>query len=301
MGILSYWLASLDYDYSILSHCSRHQSPRSTCRKCIDSCPEHAIQLHDEKPVIDMKQCTECGHCVASCPVQAVEGFLPKRQIINNRFIMDMKDVPTLKELLVYYKKGVTTMICKGQVLPIWEETLNDVNNVLEELGETPFRVIFEEAEINHETTISRRELFFSWEKDLKQIATKMTPAKWRFNHESLDVSKHYPDYQFVDVSLDTTKCTLCKACEILCKKSALSINEEGFTILANQCSNCALCQDICPEGAISLKQVVSSALPVSHQVHSKVCSECAETYETLNTEQDLCVACKKKKEFSMV
>lgn len=299
---LSHWLESLAYDYNILSHCSRYQSPRSSCMECIDSCPENAIKIEDGKPKIKSKDCIECGDCVASCPVQAVEGFLPKRTIIDKQYIVDSKKAPSLKELLVYYKKGITTIVCDEQyVNPEWEDTIRNVNEVLEKLGEKPFKIRHEKELPDNSDLMTRRELFFTWEKDLKQIAKNMTPAKWRFNHESLNLSNYYPDYQFVDITLDTNKCTLCKACQKLCEKNCLQINETHFSILTQYCSNCTLCQDICPEGAISLKRMISPASVRNHHIHIKRCSTCEETYETLDEEQHLCVICRKKEEYSMI
>src|SRR5690625_1498371 len=298
MGLTSSWLESLDYDYKILPHCSLYQSPRSSCTKCIDKCPENAIEIKDAEPLIDTTKCTQCGNCVAICPVQAVEGFLPKRSIVNKQFIMDSQSVPTIKELLIYYKKGITTLVCDKQELSLsWKNTIEDTNNILGELGEQPFEINNRQELLEDGHVMTRRELFFSWEKDLKKIAKKMTPAKWRFNHESLDLSKYYLDYQFVDISIDTTKCTLCTACEILCEKDVLQIGEKGFSISAQHCSNCSLCQDICPENAITLKQVISRATPVNHQIYSQTCSECHEPFSTLNESQNICVGCKKKKD----
>lgn len=303
VNLLSKWLESLDYDYQILPHCSRLQSPRSSCDECISSCPEQAIRLKDGKPVIHSGQCIECGDCVASCPVQAVEGFLPHRTIIDSQFIIDRKNVPTLKELLIYYKKGVTTIVCEEDAInPEWQEILKQANKVLRELGEAPFAISYDKKTTTPaENSISRRELFFSLERDVKQIAKKMTPAKWRFNHESLDLPKYYPEHQFVDISLDTSKCTLCQACQSLCTKDCLQINETTFSIIAQQCSNCSLCQDICPEQAISVKQMISHASVIHHPIFNKKCSTCAETFETLNDEQLICMGCKKKKEYAMM
>ncbi|MBY7142086.1 4Fe-4S binding protein [Virgibacillus sp. NKC19-3] len=302
MKLFSNWLESLDYKYAILPHCSRYQSPRSTCRECMDSCPTEAISLVDGKPVIHEDSCIECGYCVASCPVQAVEGFLPKRTIKNKTFIMDEGSIPTVKELLIYYKEGITTIVCeKLHMNPTWEETINKANQVLEKLGEPPFQVNFEQVGPSNEAKLSRRELFFKWEKDLEKIGKNMAPAKWRFNHERLDLSKYYPDHQFVNISLDTDKCTLCKACQILCKKNSLEISESHFSISAGQCSNCSLCQDICPEGAISIKQMISPASTVDHQIYTNVCSSCGETFGTLREEQRQCFFCMKKDEYALV
>ncbi|NBJ70001.1 MULTISPECIES: 4Fe-4S binding protein [Clostridia] len=300
MGFLTRWLESLDYDYKILPHCSRYKSPHSTCTECIDHCPKEAIQLQNGKPVIHTADCIDCGKCVASCPVQAVEGFLPKRSIIHKQYIIDSYNTPTLKELLVYYKKGITTIICPEKYRnAAWEEMLEQVNQLLIKLGEEPFTVSEEQLPFPHHESMTRRELLFTWERELKQFAKKMTPAKWRFNHESLDVAKHYPDYQFVYIYLDKSKCTLCKACQMLCPKSCLQINETNFTLVAQRCSNCLLCQDICPEHAISLKKMISPATTEKQPIYTKECSCCENPYQTTNEIQQLCVACQKKQQFS--
>ena len=43
MGLLTKWAESLDYEFEILTTCSRHRSPRSTCVKCFDVCDQDAI------------------------------------------------------------------------------------------------------------------------------------------------------------------------------------------------------------------------------------------------------------------
>lgn len=302
MNLLSRWLESLDYEYRISPDCSRHLSHRSGCMECISSCPVDAITLEDGKPVIDTKACIDCGDCVASCPVQAVEGFLPKRTIKSENFIIEENSMPTVKELLVYYKKGITTLAFEDiQMNEEWEETIKETNRMLVELGELPFQVSFDEVESEKDMKISRRELFFIWERGMKNYSKKLAPAEWRFNHESLDLSKHYPDHQFTEISIDTKKCTLCKACEILCKKESLEINDTHFSISAQQCSNCSLCQDMCPEGAISLKQMITPAKTVDHDIYTNLCSSCEETFPTLDKEEDLCFLCMKREEYALM
>ncbi|WMJ75828.1 MULTISPECIES: 4Fe-4S dicluster domain-containing protein [unclassified Sedimentibacter] len=42
------------------------------CSRCIDNCPEGAIQLKDKKIKFSEKMCAECGVCRSSCPTQAI-------------------------------------------------------------------------------------------------------------------------------------------------------------------------------------------------------------------------------------
>lgn len=302
INLLGHWIEGLDYEYQISSDCSRHQSARSSCNKCIESCPEEAISLIDGKPVIENKDCIECGLCVASCPVQAVEGFLPKRTVADNCLIIDENNPPTIKELLVYYKKGITTIICEYDTMDSeWEIAIKNTNQALEELGESPFEVHFKQVEPKQSKKISRRELFFIWERTLKEIGNDMTPAKWRFNHESLDLSKYYPDHQFVTISLDTDKCSLCKACQFLCKKDCLQVGDTHFSISNTECTNCSLCQDICPEGAISLTSMISTGLTEKHLLYNNYCTSCERPFQTFHEEDEHCFVCMKIKEHSFI
>lgn len=39
-----------------------------TCRKCEKNCPEQAIAIENNNPVIDYGKCTNCGKCKEDCP-----------------------------------------------------------------------------------------------------------------------------------------------------------------------------------------------------------------------------------------
>ena len=43
------------------------------CRMCWVYCPEHCIDMVDDKSVIDYAYCKGCGICVEECPVGAIE------------------------------------------------------------------------------------------------------------------------------------------------------------------------------------------------------------------------------------
>ena len=43
------------------------------CGECVDVCPESAIQLVDEKPIINDIMCSGCGACIPSCPHGALD------------------------------------------------------------------------------------------------------------------------------------------------------------------------------------------------------------------------------------
>jgi NAD-dependent dihydropyrimidine dehydrogenase PreA subunit len=44
----------------------------SGCGACVDSCPVEAIQLVDQRAVIDDEACTQCEACRSACPNEAI-------------------------------------------------------------------------------------------------------------------------------------------------------------------------------------------------------------------------------------
>ena len=298
MGLLSKWVESLDYEYEILTTCTRHQSPRSTCGKCLDVCEEAAITLVNNKPVIASGKCVECGDCISACPVQAVAGIFPKRTVIQNELLITGEHTPTVKELLVLYKQGVKGIISEdSELIESWKKAIDEANVMLQELGEERFTISIKALEKADEC-YSRRELFTLWKKESQSIMKQVAPAKWRFNHIQLDLSKYYSDYQFATISVNLNTCTLCKACESLCEKKCLTISETSFSLATQACSSCQLCADICPEKAIMVEDQIKIVNDIHYPIYRKECSVCHQPYETLREDDEKCVRCTKRKGF---
>src|SRR5690625_4377251 len=266
MKLLSRWIESLDYEYNISNRCTRYISPKSQCTKCIDACPAEAIFLEDGKPSVQTDSGIECGYCVAICPVQAIEGVLPKRAIKQKKLIIDGRKPTGVKEVLADYQEGITTIVYKTKNI----------------------------EEIEEKRKISRRKLFTIWKKDLQKVGRHITPAKWRFNHRSLNLAKYYPNHQFVDFSIDIEKCTLCQTCQKVCEQGCFEITNMTFKINPQKCTTCSLCQDICPEKAITLKEMISSLQSIEYPVYENECTSCHQPFTTLRPKQTLCFLCEK-------
>jgi ferredoxin len=289
------WMESLDYDYEIKSSaCVRHKSPRSSCEKCLVACQEGAITLSQGKPVIDNEKCSECGNCLVACPVQAVTGIVPKRTFFQNKLIATNVTPLSPKELLLFHAKGITTIVCEEKAFSqAWKDMLVEVNSLLRKLGKSPFMT---ETETSFEDSYSRRELFSHWKKEGRSFLQQVTPAKWRFNHLDLDVTRYYPDYQFFDVTIDGDKCTLCKACEVLCPKTCFSLDDLCYTITNQSCSGCQLCLEICPEKAITVTCLIAPAVTKSLSILTKMCSCCKSSFLTLREHDEKCAVCTNRK-----
>ena len=44
-----------------------------SCTKCVRTCPNQAIVMTNNLPMIDYRICTDCGACVASCPRKTIQ------------------------------------------------------------------------------------------------------------------------------------------------------------------------------------------------------------------------------------
>jgi ferredoxin len=297
MGLLSKWVESLDYEYEILSSCTRHRSPHSTCQKCLTACRDQAISIMKGKPVLDSDKCVQCGRCMAACPVQAIAGIHPQRTIIQNQLVISGQCIPTSKELLILYKKGINSIICEEEAsLLLWKEPIEEANTSLRILGEAPFSISVVKS-IRQEELYSRREIFTFWKKESKTLLQQFTPAKWRFNNNSFDLTKHYSDYQFAQISLNIEKCTLCGVCQRLCEKMCIEIQKEHYSINLQGCTSCQLCEDTCPEKAIMVDDKILKAAETAFPIYEKVCRVCNQTFRTLREQDDECVACTKREE----
>lgn len=47
--------------------------PCTLCKACVEACRENAIELKDEKPVIEMDRCLQCAKCIQACPTGTIE------------------------------------------------------------------------------------------------------------------------------------------------------------------------------------------------------------------------------------
>lgn len=294
MGVMSKWLESLDYEYEILDTCTRHLSPHSTCDKCISACQQKALSIGDGKPVLGRGKCIECGNCISACPVQAVAGIYPKRTLIQNQLVIRGKNPPTVKELLILYKKEIKAIICETMAsFEGWRQPIDEANKILKSIGEEPFSI--EIKSVAEETYVTRRELLFLWKKESKSAVQGIAPAKWRFNYHDMDLSKYYKDVQFARITIDTEKCTLCEICQKLCKKNCFDIQEEQFSLSSKGCENCRLCVDTCPEKAILVEDCISKAEERFLPIYEKRCVNCNKSFKTLREQDKKCVACVKQ------
>ncbi|MGD8189766.1 4Fe-4S binding protein [Brevibacillus ginsengisoli] len=301
MGIFSRWIESLDYEVTISKACTRKKSPHSRCDQCLSACSKQALLLHEGQVAIDRNLCNDCGECLVSCPVQAIKGIYPKRNRIGEHLVYSDEYVPTEKELLVHYKKGIKAITTAGKQLnEKWKDVLSKTNESLEKLGETPFRVV-EKQLTQEEVTYTRRELFFFWKEESQSLLKEIMPAQFRFNQEDLNLLHHYPDFQFASIEVNQETCSICGACTFLCPTHCIKIEDGKMLLQPSQCTKCNLCAEICPEKAISVTLGILPKKDTILLTAKKVCEQCGSTFESLSQDGMTCVSCTKRGRFGSV
>lgn len=296
MGFLGRYIESLDYEYEILPTCTHRKNSHSKCQKCVESCEYQAISFVNGYPEINHELCSECGKCITACPVQAVAGIYPFRTIQEKQLIITDKRVPSKKELLVLYGKGIKTISCEdSSLLKLWKETIETANSDLRQLGKEPF-IISAQPVSQKEAGYTRRDLFTFWKKESKSVLKLAAPAKWRFNHDDFNVKKYYDDYLFTTISIDMMKCSLCTACQRICEEKVFHIHEDRFIISPASCTSCQLCADVCPDEAIKIIDCITEkSEDTILQIHQNSCIVCNKDFDSLDAENNKCDICTKR------
>jgi ferredoxin len=287
MPVLLNWLDSLDMDINVTSKCSRLTNRMSTCSGCLQQCRSQAIILSELSVKIDPNKCNECGDCLIGCPLSAIEGVGTKRVVEQGSLVYDDSFTPMKKELLIYKKRGIKSILIDQFPLnQKWEKVLNEANEILTILDEHPITV----KKKNNNEIISRRAFFSMFGKEGKKFVKNITPASWEYHVDEWNLANFYPQYQFFTVKIDKTKCTFCKVCFSICVQEVFILKAPLIRIENEKCVNCRSCTDICPEQAIEIKFDIKSE---SHEtIHTKECRECGSTFHTFQTEIVLCHIC---------
>lgn len=276
-------------DLRITNKCSRTRNTRSTCTFCLESCNNGAISINQQSIEIEQKQCTSCGDCVISCPLSAIEGIVVTREFVNRTLIYKDVYTPTVKELLIYKNRGLTSV--RTDEAPLndhWKSVLKQTNKYLNDLKQSPIEVVKKETD----EKFSRRAFFTSIQTEGKKLAKIIAPATWKMEANEWNLANYYPEYQFFSVELDKSKCTLCKACFSFCSQKVFQLKDAYLQIGSDNCVNCTDCIDICIEDAIQIKAEIKKKRDFHEPIHSNKCSDCGQVFHSFQLETEKCSIC---------
>jgi Pyruvate/2-oxoacid:ferredoxin oxidoreductase delta subunit len=224
-----------------------------------------------------------------ACPLSAIEGIASNRNFEKGSLVFDEGYTPSLKELLIYKKRGMTSIQVNNQLNHEWETVAANANEQLQLLGESPIAFV---EKVNEEV-LSRRAFFGSFQKEGKQLAKSMAPAAWKMEQDDWKLTKYYPDFQFYSVTIDTSKCSLCQACFSLCPENVFQIVDNNQLVIENgKCLNCTSCTDVCSENAIKIIPDVKRKIKKFEPVHSKACHDCGHSFYTFVKGKVKCHVC---------
>jgi pyruvate formate lyase activating enzyme len=80
------------------------------CLQCIETCPEQAISIIDNRPVTEMNKCKFCGRCAETCPTCA-------REIIGREMTVVEIMAEIEKDVIFYDQSGGGVTISGGEPL----------------------------------------------------------------------------------------------------------------------------------------------------------------------------------------
>ena len=289
MSILVNWLESLHEEMKVSSKCVRVRNRKSTCVFCIEACKQNAFEIKDHLLILDRNKCTMCGDCILICPLSAIKGVISNRFFVGGSLLFNHNYVPSIKELLIYKKRGMTSIQVSHHPLTVeWKMVVSQSNDYLQILDEDSIEVV----QKGKEEVISRRAFLGSFQKEGRQLAKSMAPASWRMEKDDWKITRYYPDYQFFTVKLNRKKCTLCQACFTLCPENVFQIKDLLLVIQNEKCVYCTSCTDVCPTNAIEIVRGVKRINDNQENVHLKECIVCEHTFYTFNVETVKCHVC---------
>ena len=289
MSILVNWLESLHEEMKVTTKCSRVRNKKSTCSYCMEKCEHNAMKLNGDLLIIDSKKCTLCGECMIACPLSAIEGVASNRNFEKGSLNFDKSYTPLLKELLIYKKRGMTSIqISHHPLNQEWEKVLVATNKRLQLLDESPITV----AEKVNDEVLSRRAFFGSFQREGKQLAKSMAPIAWKMEKDDWKLTKYFSNYQFYTVEINQDQCTLCQACFLLCGEDVFELLDSKLLIKSERCVNCTSCRDVCPEKAIKIQQEIKRKSEQFQLVHFRTCKDCGHTFYTFDKETEKCHVC---------
>ena len=292
LGLLSFWLESLDQSIQINSSCLREVSRFSTCNQCIKKCPIDALYIEKDKVKI-ADSCNACGECITVCPMESIEGIIPQRKIYQDTLIYDNKNNVSEKELLYLYHKGIRKIaLMEHQLNKDWEKVLQDVNGILNVMEKAEIETIQKIAIKEENPEVSRRELLGQFKKEGKLFLFNLTPATWRYNHKDFSLQESFLEWSFYQIEIDQNSCNLCQLCFKICPKQVFEIKDQQILIHSNRCVGCHLCEDVCKENSIHIKKHFHNFDEKSYLVIEKQCVNCNQQFLAWEKTEKVCFVC---------
>lgn len=267
------------------SSCVRNQLARHDCQACVAVCPVQAITATATTPVIDALDCLHCGRCLFACPVDALENIRPEtRRFIASTLVAPFSSLePSVDELLMWHQQyGIRAVEMDAQQYPGWLRAVAALNLRLRELNATLWQILPPQPKA---INTARRHFIKASDLDV-QSATVSTGRRARRQAYSA-----LSEYQ---LSLDTSRCTVCGACARVCGEKALNLGDGELTFSSSACTGCNSCAVVCPVDAVRIDMQTGENRELRFIGKQKTCRCCQREFYSFNPQADRCAVCQR-------
>lgn len=271
---------------------SHHQT--SSCRQCIDICPQKALSRIESVLSLDNASCRLCGACVSACPTDALE-LAPAPQEKSWICAQAATAKETSAGCLQQFKPQqlVEFVLSVGSLELVVGDCVRCTRYCASaEVGKLVRKANALLADLGHSAQVSlrsrrpqidlaRRFLFRGWADRLTQDEFLGTASPLRFAKiRDGEAWKRVPQSHRSAVSLlerslsqtdvagvlaarlptfDGNRCAVCPVCVSACPSGALSVSRNGrhlqLSLLARDCIGCGLCAEVCFRQAVTMSK----------------------------------------------
>jgi MinD superfamily P-loop ATPase len=198
--------------YTNSNRCLRTASGNdATCSRCLDVCPTHAINIHNQSVIIG-EDCRKCGVCCAVCPTETISTrrHMPRQvydKIARAASAYEQCYVTCTRALKRLPKDNEVVLGCVGSISrDLWFSLMADYDNIsvylpvgicdrcktttgeeaycdaigtAEEWARASLGLVAEESELNHELTreYKRSQFMSSAVHSAERLLTRTNPA----------------------------------------------------------------------------------------------------------------------------
>lgn len=279
--------------------CIRCYSKKSTCIKCIQSCPTRGIVFNETG--IDVTECIGCGRCIQQCPLHVFEldfqhimDIDATSLIILSCYKSRLKDYPVIEtrclqqfniyQLAVLLQKYSSIILfcdeetcekCDSTWYPLEQKLLlekNGLKKTSNNLSIIRNKKILDEFISKSDIDLNNRRLFMKnqW-KNIKNTGNKYIEQTARSYIKSFSETVSSQKIVFKKTQAQTMILHQC-----LLENEDVSDEAISLQKLENsRCRFCVTCESMCPWGAIAIIREENNSLLVHHDVLCARCGIC--------------------------
>lgn len=315
----------------IAERCVHSRMEQGSCRACVDTCPQGAWVIDDERLGIDTDRCDACGLCAPVCPEEAiVDRWPPARYVVDGALVAyaacersgarGAGVVPCIhslgvRALLDLHRAGIHRLLLsrgdcaacpRGGVTPVDRYLLN-LTTLLEDRGLPPIFVEDLTAErwmrsvgtarARHQTPAVGRRAFFrgvfsSATETLDKLSDRADPRVPDFVPPGrLIPGSGDSRLSFHAPRIDPERCTGCDACARLCPHQVIGLGPDAYRLDPDGCTGCGICVDICAEAAVTV-QTLDPSPQTLLPLHRRGCSACGVPFHSPRAADDAVDLC---------